>query len=703
MIRQTVFAGMLCFSGFAAPHAAFADAAGEALVGNIINSVSAAPNWNATSNVIRSDGDRVIVEGLSVFNSANSLMVSIDTIELAGLSAGGDGYFAGSASLRGMTVSYDLISMLPVAAADNADMSMTNKVSVETMDITDLYLPKATRTGTQTGENGMLASLVAIYAYFAKVEMSAAVIPVVINDQTVSGPDTAGNQTSRVTYRDSRVSNWRDGVVERVEIGRIDMSMSGGTSGEVVISAESAFAEHLDLVHYNHVLDPANYRDGQGDGAWKTALKRIEYSKIRVNAGAAEVEIAKITVADFDMRQTEMPFLTGIDRLLALAAADREPDEAEVLALVSDIVPNMFGAFRIGLVRMEGMTARPIVSSDPGSFSMDEFTIAGLSSDGIDRFAMDGIAVTGPDNFSIKLETFGFNGLTMPDWEIFAAFLEAAASGEDIEKNPDLMARIVDFYPSIDTFSLRGLSGNVPGKETMRIDEVVLEITERVAGFMASGRGVVRGVSIPASYLDDTGGPNLLRMLGYDRLAMDYVLESDWDEGTTLLEAQAVLSIENAGELTLGYGLSGITDAQVRRLVERIIKLESSGETGTPAQAMELLENFGITGLTISFADWSFVRRALRVAAEQQGADAATYGQQLKAAIPFFLSTIPPGRFRDQAIEAAQAALDGGQKTTFSLSPDRSITVPEIMTAAMQDPLSLFDLLGASASTGPVN
>ena len=324
MIRQSVFAGMIFVSGMAAPHAALADAAGEAIVSDIINAISAAPKWNATSNVIRSDGDKVIVEGLSIANTTNSLSVAVEAIEFTGLTGRGDGYAADTATIRGLSVDYDLLAMFSVTGTGDADVSMVNKISVETMDIADLFLPAASPAGGG-GTNEFLAPLIAIYGYFAEVEMASAAVPIVINDQIVSGPETGGEQTSRITYRDSLISKWRDGVMERMEIGRIDMTISGGPSGDAVISADGAFAEHFDLAHYNHVLDPAKYLGGKGDGLWKTALKRLEYSGIRVNADQVELQIARIAAADFDMRQSEEPFLNGFDQLLTIAASGREP------------------------------------------------------------------------------------------------------------------------------------------------------------------------------------------------------------------------------------------------------------------------------------------------------------------------------------------------------------------------------------------
>ena len=73
MIRQTLFAGLFAVTGFATAPVANADAAGEALVRDALNAISSAPGWTATSDVVRSEGDRVLVEGLSIGHSSSSL------------------------------------------------------------------------------------------------------------------------------------------------------------------------------------------------------------------------------------------------------------------------------------------------------------------------------------------------------------------------------------------------------------------------------------------------------------------------------------------------------------------------------------------------------------------------------------------------------------------------------------------------------
>ena len=701
MIRQTLFAGLFLIAGLLGTHPVHADAAGEALVSDALNAIAAAPGWTATSDVVRSDGDSVIVEGLSIVNLESKITVLAGTIELTGLASRDRGYFASGATVRDLTVSYDLSSMVQLDNTDMAKTSMANTVRAQSLAITDLYLPSG--VGSGTGQSGIFAPLVAFYSYLANVEMASMSVPEMVNEQTIALPDLDETQSSRVTYYDSRITNWSDGIIARYDLGRIEMEMAGGQAGDVAMGAESAFAEHIDMAHMAHVMDPANYAGGRGDGVWKPVLTKAEYAGIRVNAGEIEVSIARLGLSDFDMRQPEKPFLTVLESAVASGIAGQQPDEAAALAMMKDLVPSIFGAFRIGEMRMQDLQGRPIVSSKPGGFALQDLTIAGYSGQGIDRFSIEGLSATGPDNITVKLGSLGFNGLVFPDWKNLFEFAEAAQQGEDPAKNPQLVGKLLDLYPSIDSFAMLDMSGNAPGKEPFRIDEISFEVTGRMGTFMASGKGAIRGFVFPASYFDEGGGPNPLRMLNYDRLALDYVFESVWDEDTTELDHNSVISVEDVGELTIGYGLSGITEAAMRKLFVDIIELESSGQDEDPARIMALVQDLGFTGFSFSFADRSIIERALALVASQQGSDGPTYRDQLKAALPFFLSGMPPVDFRQQAIEAAQAALDGGQKTTFSLMPGRTLMAPEIISAGMQDPLSLIDLLGARIVSQPMN
>ncbi len=701
MIRHTLSAGLFAATGFLAAPTAHADAAGEALVREALNAISSQAGWTATSDRIRSDGDLVIVEGLSIGNGEKSIQLTVDTVSLADFAKHGDGYFASGTAVRNLSVSYDLSSLMPIDTADNVSTSMASTVRIETMEIADLFLPAA--GPSDAGQTGLLSGIVGLYSYLAKVEMASMSAPRMELEQSIALPDLDKNQTSRTIYHDVRVTDWSGGIIARYDLGRLEIKMSGGPEGDYDMGAESAFAEHIDIDHAAHVLDPARYANGRGDGVWKPLMKRAEYLGFRVNTRDVNVNVRRIGLNGFDARQSETPLLSQIEALIASGLSGKEPSEEEALEMVSEMFPNIFGFFRLGEFTLEGLKVVPVVSSKKGTASIDRIRVAGFSGDGINHFSFDGVSVSGPDETNVSLGTFGFDGLRFPDWEILMDFAKAAEQGKDLEKNPELLAKMLDLYPSIDTFIMRDLVGNAPGKEPFGIEEISFEVTGRMGTFMASGKGAVRGFVFPASYFDQGGGPNPLTMLNYDRLAADFVFESVWDEATSELDYTANMMFEDAGDLALGYGLSGITEATIRRIFADIIALEASGGGDDPARVIAVFQNFGFKGFSFSFTDRSIVDRALTFAASMQGSDAQTYRGQLKGALPFFMGSMPPGNFRQQATDAALAALDGGQKTTFSLTPQRTLMVPEIAAAAMQDPLSLIELLGAGMSSEPAN
>jgi hypothetical protein len=702
MIRQLLFSGLFIVAGLSLPRAAHADAAGEALVRNALNEISSQSGWTASADVVRSEGAQVIVEGLSIANSGVNFQLAAQRITLAGLTGRGEGYFATGASVHDIVVNYEPKKLVAIDTSDDVETVMSNIFRLETIDFVDLYLPAS--LGASSAGDGLLAGYINLYAYLAKVELASLNAPAVQLEQTFSTADLDKAQKTRSTYSLS-ATDWADGMIARYDLESLAMTVTGGTTGDYSVLIESAFAEKLDLAHTAHVLDPAQYSGGAGDGIWKPLIKRAEYRNIRVGAEEVNADIARISLTDFDMRQTEKPFLSQFESLIASGLADQEPDPEEVARMMREVLPGFFGSFRIGELRLEDMQVKPVVSSEPAGFAMEEFRIAGMSANGIDQLLMSGLSGTAPD-VDVKLGTFRFDGIKFPKLDAIAALMDLAA---EIEKNPDnpevggAMARqVMEIYPTADHFLMRDLSGSAQGKERFEVDEVRVDVTKRAMGFMVAGTGAIEGIMFPASYFEEGNGPNPLTLLNYDRFAMDLDFESLWDETTTEIDYSLNMQIEDAGDLSLSYAFSGFTDKAIEELFERAFALGASGDEDI-GKIIALFSDIGFEGFGLAFTDRSIVERALTLASSQQGTDAQTYRDQLKAALPFFLSAVPPGDFRQQVIDAAQAALDGGRKTTFSLSPAATVMVPEIIAASMQDPLSLITLLGAGMTSEAAN
>jgi hypothetical protein len=703
MTRRSSLAILFIAAGLVLPQQAHADAAGEALVRDALNGISSVAGWSASASIVRSEGGKVIVEGLSIADAAGAFELQAKAIELEGLSGRGGGYFATGVSVQDMNTSYDLASLVAIDTADKAKTAFATKAEVETLKAVDLFLPGRVRSGPARA--GFFSGFLGFYSYLAEVEAASLQMPRIVFEQAVRLPDLDKVQTTRTVYNDSRITDWTDGVVARYDIGAIEIDVSGGPTDDYSMSAEGAFLEHFDIAHNSHVLDPEKYVGGRGDGVWKPALKRAEYRGFRVSTKDANVTIARLALSGFDMRQPERPFLDALESIVASSLAGEEPDDEEVAEMFRELVPGIFSAFRLGEFVMEDLKAEPVVSSDPESGTLDELRITGFSGQGIERFLIAGLSATGPD-VQFSLGRMEFDDIGFPEWESFADIMEAAAK---IEENPDNseiaadMARnIMDLYPTAERFLMTGLSGNAPGKPPVKVEEIRVDVTRRALGFMIGGHGAMTGLVIPAVYFDEGGGPNPLALMNYDRLAMDLDFRSDWNEAAAELDYVLNMRAEDIGDLTLAYSFSGLTEPVLEQLFEDAFALGASGGEDIE-KIIAMFSDIGFRGFTFSFTDRSIVGRSLALAAAQQGSEAQIYRDQLKAALPFFLSAMPPGDFRNEVIAAAQGALDGGKVTTFSLAPARAILVPEIIAAGMQNPLALIDLLGAGVTSAPAN
>lgn len=702
MIRRSFYVVLFATFSLSAPPA-FADAAGEDLVRSALNNISAADGWTASADIVRSEGDRIIVEGLKVANSGIDFRMAIGTLGLDGLSERGGGYFAEAFSVSNVDADFDLAAIVASASPEKPDAEMSSRVTIGSAEGAALFLPA--NVPSSSGMSGFLASIIDTYAYTAEMELAALTIPAITVEQTVSVANQDEDQTSRTTYHDVRVADWADGVIERYEIGRLDIAVTGGPGGKYSMGADGALVDHIDIGHLVHVLDPARYEGGQGDLVWKTVLKRAEYRGFRVNAPDANVTIGRISMSDFDMRQPEKPLLAGLDKLVASALAGVEPDDEAVVEMLGEFLPAVFSSFHIGDIRAEEIEGRPVVSSDPTGVVLKEIGISGYSGEGIERILIAGLSGAGP-GVEIGMETLRFDGIGFPKWESIAAVVEFAQesekSGGKPELDPATARHIMDIYPTVDLFLMENLSGNAPGKDPFKVDRIRVEVKKRALGFMVGGDGSIEGLVIPAEYFDEGGGPNPLAMMNYDRLAVDLDFTSDWDEASSDIDYLLNLYVADVGDLSLAYRFSGFTEHSIERIFQQAFALEASGGDDF-TKIMALFADISFKGLTIAFTDRSIIDRALGFAAAQQGADAQLYRDQLKNALPFLMSGMPPGDFRNQVIAAAQATLEGGKKTTLSLLPANAIMVQEVIATGMQNPIALIDLLGAAIEAEPAN
>ncbi|HSM42109.1 MAG TPA: hypothetical protein VK862_15250 [Afifellaceae bacterium] len=701
MIRRSLQVVLFATIGLSG-QPALADAAGEDLVRSALNDISAAAGWTASADIVRSEGDRVIVEGLAIANTDVDFRLTIGNMGLAGLSERDGGYFADRVSATGMTVDFDFSAIVAAASQGAPDARMVNTVTIGDADASALFLPAS--IPSSSGMSGLLSGFISAYAYLAEVEIDTLTVPSLTVEQTITLAGQDEKQVTRTSYRDARITGWSDGIIGGYEVGAVAMATSGLPTGDYNMHAEGMSVDHLDIGQMVHVMDPGRYAGGRGDLVWKPVVKHADYRRLGLDTADATVTMGNISMSGFDMRQPETPFLAGLDRLIAIGLSGKEPDEQAILEMFAEFFPAFFDAFRVAEIRVDDIEGRPVVSSEPTRIALREISLSGYSGAGIESFMMAGFSGAG-EGVEFELETLRFDGIGFPKWDSLVALMEFAQQAEKSPgKKPEVDAatarKMMDIYPTADLFLMENLSGNAPGKPPFKIDEIRVEVTSRALGFMVGGNGAVKGLVFPVEYFDEGTGPNPLAIMNYDRLAVDLDFVSSWDETSSDIDYLLNMQVEEAGDLSLGYRFSGFTETSIERIFEQAFAMSASGEDDF-TKIVALFDGISFKAFTIAFTDRSIVERALAVAAAQQGSEAEVYRDQLKNALPFFMSAMPPGDFRDQVIAAAQATLDGGKKTTLSLLPAGAVMIPEIIATGMQNPLALIDLLGARMTVEP--
>ena len=80
--------------------------------------------------------------------------------------------------------------------------------------------------------------------------------------------------------------------------------------------------------------------------------------------------------------------------------------------LALEAATGMFGAFRVGTVRLDGMSVE--APKDSASFSLDGVTLTGWSSAGLDSFILNNLRLDSPDAY-VSLGSMELAGFVSPD------------------------------------------------------------------------------------------------------------------------------------------------------------------------------------------------------------------------------------------------------------------------------------------------
>jgi len=676
----------------AAP-AALADAASEQLVRDFLNGIDAHPDWTATSASVTSEGANTLVRDLRIIRSGAPTNIAIDILQLTDLkSREGGGFTASALNLSGASVDLDVIGYtIPTVTASG--VSSPNLAAL-------VYDPERP-----------LAFLTSLYRELARVQVDEASAPLIEYRQRVPAPEATvepdGTRNSKInvsgSYQNLLLSDWRDGVLASQSVGPVSLI---GQQGEesFSITIDRLTGEQFNLASMAHVWDDSQYRDGRGDGEWRPFLARLRYEGLKIFGEADDTNITmrSAELSGVDIRQPEKPFVAELD---ALARPD--VTDAEVDARMRAFLPNFMQSFRFGDLRLDGLSI--VTANDPQvRFGLESVHLADVSSERFGLFALGGLDAFGQGT-SVKLGRFEIAGIAFPSFtdlmrvadlqDRLEATPEADPARAEIEREQAQLG--LNLIPRYDRIAVEDVEVAVDGLEPVTLDSYVVDVTSHLRSFPAASKGELKELVVPGSVLQVTPqSAQTFDALGYNRLVLNMTGDGTWDPSSGAATSNSVLDVANVGTLTMNYALSGLTESWLDRI------LAASAQSGTSAgdaATLAALQDLTLQSFELSFADKSIVERAIAAVAKQQNVEPGAFREQLAASVPFFTLQLPFGpELQNQAAEAVQAFLRGGQTLTIRLRPPAPLSFAAIAMEAQLAPQQLAATLGLSIEATPV-
>ncbi len=496
------------------------------------------------------------------------------------------------------------------------------------------------------------------------------------------GPAAAGGvaapASGTVVYRGMLVRDLADGRAAEMSVEGIDGTFDT-PEGPMTMTYGTLTATGIDFGAYDHVLNPANYVDGKGDGTWRPVLENMVADGLDMSMPEGiGVSMGAMVIAGMKMRQAqESPaeMLALIDQVIT------NPDLFDSEETAKDAVPKMLGIYRMMGLDLFRLSDFRITGPDIDKAEIGTIVVRDLSTDGLGEFGVDGIDIAasdGGETVDFKIDSFSIGDVGFPTMEAILALQEPGAD-EDPKK-------LLAVLPTIGSIGLAGLSVKAPEvPDRVTIGSYRLEMDRFVKNVPTFLRMKTENAIIPRSIAeaDDPETAELFVALGLDAIDYSDEMVIDWDlEKKTFLIKPLRLSIAGFGTASLSATLAGMGAEALEN------------PAIMPALAMGLTISDGV----LKFDNENGVQSLIAFAAAQEGVPADEFAAVLTAAAEPALIPIVGEAFAKTVREALDRFIADPRSIAVSISPEQAVPLLQIIGFAQQAPQELPGLLQAEIS-----
>jgi hypothetical protein len=606
-------------------------------VGGWIAAVDASPDWKASGFVTTEVSGNVVIAGLSIAAERGDIGIAFDKTTLGGLAVDPNGGFsATSVKLDSGTVQYGF-----------ATFGLTRA------EIAGVKVPALEAVAFDPAKP--FTSLLKAYAALTRISVSGGSVATLTVIEKMQGI------TSRVAYENLRIGALAAGRLASLDAGPLTM-ISPAPEALAEITIARAEMRDIDLNALLHVYDPGAYAGGRGDMIWRNAFGQAAYRGLVMNLPGARLTIAEVGIQKFSVRQPPQSFASWLDAAGGEASAGVPPSDAELAALIAT-----FGVGRLSVNDLK------VEATGIDALSLKSFSLAGLSSDALAEFSIEGFRGGVEGALSVDLGRFALGGMKLPGADAIVAAVRTAGRGGN-----------VDFSGLAPTFAFAEIAGvkvEMPELPRIAVDSFRADLGAYVGAIPTTVAIRFAGLDLPTRLLPIRVLAGMLASFGNDRVLADGGAKVAWNEATRdVVLDDLSLDMENIGTVAGSARLTGLTrDALV--------------ESGSLLAA---LPGIVFTGGTFTFTDKSLIERGLASRAAAMKVDPAKLRTQLATAVPFMLGFLGNADFQKQVGPVLKAFMLSPGTITATLAPPSPVPVPKIAETLRTEPQTLPAVLGVS-------
>jgi hypothetical protein len=336
--------------------------------------------------------------------------------------------------------------------------------------------------------------------------------------------------------------------------------------------------------------------------------------------------------------------------------------------------------------------------AESSSFSLANFTLANLSSDGIERTSVSGLNLQTP-MANASLGRFELSGFVFPDVHAMIGMSSSMPMLEDAAARTEFARSVLAAMPRLDHVGIHDLSAGEGAEPLITLASATLDFSEWNEIFAGATDLAIDGLALSKNLPGiDEQTLQMMNSLGYDNLIFDGSLTDRWDAESGRDEAVWTASLQNGADVEVSYSLTGLTAEWVLSAIAA-----SYGDESEHAM-MKLLSRVALEGATVRTTDRSLLDRAFTTAAQLQGltVDGPAYREQIRGALPFMLSSAIPAQIASLVATPLQEFMAGGQTLVADIAPDSPISLLAMSQLADSgDPTQAVEALGLTLHSEP--